>query len=145
MQLGHVNDLRYGCKILLHRSSSMASEPELKHYWTGFKFECYNKWRWYFRYRCALLQVQYPKRYAEFVSFNFEYQPPINEIRKRLIDRQRSAKAKVTEFANKIELAKKHWNQLFPIEEDDLYKRAMGKVESKKKEVIELQNQIDAL
>ena len=79
------------------------------------------------------------------MPFNFEYQLPADQIRKRLTDRQRSAKAKVTEFTNKIELAKKQWNELFPIEEDNLYKRAMAKVEGKRREVIELQNQIDAL
>lgn len=141
----HVNDLRYGCKILLHRYVFIGSEPELKHYWSGFKFETYNKWKWYFRYRCALLQVQYPKRFVELVPFNFEYQLPADQIRKRLTDRQRSAKAKITEFTNKIELAKKHWNKLFPIEDDDLYQRAMAKVEVKRREVVELQNQIDAL
>jgi len=145
MKITHVSDFRFGCKILLHWGDMISSEPQLKNYWTNFRFENYMKWQWYFRYRCALLQVQHPKKYVELVPFKFEYQPPNDEIRKRLTDRQRSAKAKVTEFTNKIELAKKQWNKLFPIEEDDLYKRAMARIEEKNQQIIELQNQIDEL
>lgn len=141
----HIDFKRYGCKIILHRQAFQGSEGKLMHYWTGLPFKTYMKFQWYFQYRAALIKVQNPRLFVEICPFQYDHVLKVDEIRKRLTDRQRSAKAKVTEFTNKIELAKRHWNQLFPIEEDDLYKRAMTKLELKKNEVTELQNQIDAL
>ena len=138
-------NFRYGCKILLHCTTHIAAEPELKHFWDGYSYECFNKWQWYFRYRQALLQVQYPKRYVELVTFNYEYIAPKEQQLKRLKDKLTSAKALHTSWMRKMELAKEHWNEIFPIEEHPDYIRAMAKVQQKQALAIELENKIAVL
>lgn len=144
-EIATVANFRYGCKILLHHKVNMTADPELKHHWDGYSYEQYNKWGWYFRYRQALLQVQYPKRYVELVPFRYEYVPPKEQQIKRLTDKMRAAKAKHTHYMKQIELAKAHWNEIFPIEEHPDYIRAMAKIEQKEALVIELENQIAEL
>lgn len=140
-----VENFRYGCKILLHRRDHITTGSKLMHYWDGYNFAQYNKWRWYFRYRQALLQGQYPKRYVELVPFRYDYVPPKEQQIKRLTDKMRAAKAKRTHYMKQIELAKAHWNEIFPIEEHPDYIRAMAKIEQKEALVIELENQIAEL
>lgn len=140
-----VEDFRYGCKLLLHRADHGAADPDLVHYWGGYSFHQYAKWRWYFRYRQALLQVQHPRRYVELVQFKYEYVPPKAQQLKRLVDKKRAAKAKHTHYRNQIELARQHWNEIFPIEDHPDYIRAVKKLEEKKALIIDLESQIEAL
>lgn len=127
----NVAGFKYGCKILLHHAQHGASDPELMHFWDCYNYELYCKWQWYFRYRQALLQVQHPKRYVELVPFKYPYVPPKDQLIKRLQDKLRAAKSNHTQLTNKINLAKDHWNQLFPIEDDPDYIWAMEKVNQK--------------
>ena len=53
----NVNFQRYGCTILLHRLPFAASDPEPIMIWEGLSFETYGKFKWYFRYRAALIQI----------------------------------------------------------------------------------------
>ncbi|MDV7392136.1 hypothetical protein RZS08_12305, partial [Arthrospira platensis SPKY1] len=90
-------------------------------------------------------QVKYPKRYVELVPFKYEYVQPKDQQIKRLTDKMRAAKAKRTHYMRQIELARKHWDQIFPIEEHPDYIRVMEKVEQKQALIIELETQIGAL
>ena len=91
------------------------------------------------------MQVQHPRKRVEFVPFSYEYVPPKEQQIKRLTDKMRAAKAKHTHYMKQIELAKAHWNEIFPIEEHPDYIRAKAKVEQKEALVIELENQIAEL
>ena len=64
---------------------------------------------------------------------------------KRLIDRQRSAKAKITETQNKLDKARANWNSLFPIEDEENYKKAMAYIFEKRQSIKDFQDEIDKL
>lgn len=145
MKTAHVSDFKYGCAIILHRLSFHASDGKLMHYYTNFTFEQYSKWGWYFRYRQALIQVQYPKQFVELRPFKFDYIPKEEEIKKRLKNKLTSAKAKRTEWNRKLGRYKASWNSLFPIEDDPNYQNALLKIQEKEQSIIDLQNQIDEL
>lgn len=94
--------------------------------WSNLRFELRNKYDWYFKYRAALLQVKYPCYVVECYWGN---EPAtgktLDQIRK---DRIRSKKAKITEFKNKLEKARKEWSSMFPIEDDEFYQKAVSKI-----------------
>jgi len=136
---------RYGCKILLHRNGFAAADAQRIHHWTGFRFEQYNKYRQWFRYRAALIQVQHPKQYVEVYEYHYQHVPEKEEMQKRLQNKLKSAKAKHTEYTNKMNRARQGWKELFPIEDHPAYQKAMEKVQEKQMQIIELQKQIDAL
>lgn len=75
------------------------------------------KWKWYFKYREAILRVKYPKAYIELRTGPYDYILPKNELQKKLKNNLSAAKRKLTEFKNKITYERENWNELFPIEE----------------------------
>lgn len=110
--------------------------------WQGLRFELRLKYRWYFEYRAALLKVQNP-RFTVQCTWGSESATgkTLHEMQK---DRLRSKKAKVTEWTNKIRMAKESWNQLFPIEADEFYIKALAKLERLKHELSILETEIKA-
>lgn len=94
--------------------------------WSKLPWEVRTKWAWYFKYRAALLQVKYPR-------FNVEsywgHEPAQGKGLEQIVKNKiKAKKAKVTEYKNKLELAKKTWNFLFPIEQDESYIKAVQKI-----------------
>ena len=128
----HVEDKRFGCKIIRHNQDYAGSDPTTLRYFSGFKFEAYMKWRWYFRYLTAKYQLESPKLLVEVRQFNVVWIPPAEEKKKRLKNKLRSAKAKVTEWSRKLEEYKANHNSLFPAEDHPRYKQALEKVEAKR-------------
>ena len=138
----NVADKKYGCKILLHRTGSYSYDPKLMGYWTDLRFELALKYKQYFRYRAALVQVQNPRLYVELVFFDFDYIPKHEEIKKRLLNKLKDAKARRTRWNNEVAQYKAHWSSLFPIEDDPSYIKALSKIQAKEKSIIDLENQI---
>ena len=141
----HVQDKRFGCKILLHKCSHVAADPTLLKYFSGFKFEQYNRWRWFFRYLTARYQVENPRLMVELREFSFDYIPTDEEKRNRIKNKLRSAKAKVTEWSNKLEAYKASYNSIFPVEDDILFQKAAAKVLQKKIEVEQYEKELSQL
>lgn len=148
----HVDQKRYGCKLILHKAKNESANRELLRYWNGFRFRTYMKWRWYFRYLAAKYQVQYPTHYVEWVEFGYDYVEPKEEAEKRLKNKIRSAKAKITEWTTKMHLfevqyAEEQKKVLFPvpITEHKDYQAAVLKIERKKKALEDLQSQLTKL
>ena len=109
--------------------------------WDNMPFEMVNKWNWYFNYRAALLQVQYPKFKVELTSGS-----AIAESKSIIAERYaknqiRAKKAKITEMENKMKLARENWNDLFPIYDYPLYQKAVEKLNRLRFELIELENE----
>ena len=102
-------------------------------HWSGLKWKLRLKWDWYFNYRAALAQVQHPK-YG--VEYTWGHKPAkgksLDEIRKVKII---SKKAQISKYENLLLKAKQNWNQLFPIEDDEMYRRAVAKVDRLKCEL----------
>ena len=101
--------------------------------WENLRFEMATKWKWYFEYRAALLQVKYPKFRVE-TSWGHESATG-KHLEISLANKKRSKKAKITEYQNKLEKYKKQWNSIFPIEDDIAYQNAVKKIERLKAEL----------
>lgn len=104
--------------------------------WSGLRWEVRKKYNWYFKYRSALLQVKYPKMKVEYIWGN---EPAtgitLEQIRQNKI---RSKKSKITEYYNKLTKAKLEWNNLFPIEDDIDYKKAVAKIKRLENELTKI-------
>jgi len=105
--------------------------------WSGLPFETRMKFDWYFRYRAALLQVEYPKGK---VKINFGHQRETNPERlERLYNNRLVAKkATITKTKNRIAKAEELWDRLFPIEDDFNYQRAKIKLTRLENELSEM-------
>lgn len=148
----HVDQKRYGCKIILHKAKHETADRELLRYWNGFMFRAYMKWRWYFRYLTAKYQVENPCYYVEWCEFSYDYVEPKDRAIKRVKDKLRSAKAKITQWTTKIRMFEAEYEEkqaavLFPvpITENKDYIAALEKIEKKKKLAEELENQLSVL
>ena len=126
--------LLYFCKITVHTKFGNGKLVE-SFLWEGFKFQLFTKYQWYFRYRAALLQVKYPKYHVEKYTGPDKSRNPEEILKWRI----RAKKAKITETKNKLQKARDYWDQLFPIEEDPLYLKAIAKLERLKSELKEMQ------
>lgn len=109
---------------------------------TGFTFNQFMKWQWYFNYRAALYKIQHPRHYVDISTGSYDYVPPKEEQIKRLKDKITAKKATITKYENLVRLAKKTWDQLFPLEEEPSYKRAVAKIEKAKQELSQLQTEL---
>ena len=125
----HVDYNRHSCYIKLHRLPFPASDSKVILAYTLLPFRTYMKFRWYFRYRAALIQVQHPKQYVEIVEIQVRINPKDKEkisLKNKII----SAKAQITKIDNAIKLAEKNYkpNLLEPTLQDTVaYKKAMDK------------------
>lgn len=95
--------------------------------WTQLRWELRTKYDWYFRYRAALLQVQYPKFLIDTAWGN---ETPDDKAREQLLKNMlRAKKAKITGLRNKLHKAREEWNSFLPVEEDPVYLKCLAKVE----------------
>jgi hypothetical protein len=106
--------------------------------WEDLVWDIRLKYDWYFKYRAALLQVKHPKYKVEV--FHGRQDAKGKTLSNILKDKIRSKKAKITEYNNKLNLAIKEWNSLFPIEDDADFQRAKSKIWRLENELIDLEN-----
>jgi hypothetical protein len=109
--------------------------------WEGMTVQQCVKWRWYFRYRQALLQIKYPKYEVSLNTF----QQPLKKrsLNNSLINAIRGKKAKLTEARNKLRVATETWDEIFPIESDPLYPKVIAKISRLEAELQCLENQFN--
>lgn len=98
--------------------------------WSGFTFEQFMKWKWYFEYRSALYKVQNPHRHVVNNHGSVDYELPEQAYIKKLRNRVKTARKMLTQFQNKINQAKKGWTEIFPIEEHPMYSKILDKLKS---------------
>lgn len=108
--------------------------------WEWLPWEVRCKWDWYFKYRAALFQVQYPKSLVTVHSG--QHEKTKEQIDSDAIKFKIAAKrAAITKTENLIKQSENEWNarnELFPITEYGPYKKAMAKLEMLKQELTEL-------
>lgn len=78
------------------------------------------RWKWFYKYRQALLQIKYPKADIEILYETIpvqSYEQQRHLLKNKIIARKR----KVTEFDNKIQRFKDGYMDLFPVEENPVY------------------------
>ena len=94
--------------------------------WSGLKWELRLKYDWYFKYRSALLQVKFPKY---IVVSHWGNEPATGKTLDQIKEqKRRSKKSQITKFKNQLLKAKENWTSLFPIEDDQFYKKALHKI-----------------
>jgi hypothetical protein len=91
------------------------------------------KWDWYFKYRAALFQVNYPKYKVEVSWGNL---PAVgNSLEQIKKNKLIAKKRKISTYQNKLLAYQNNWNSIFPIEEDILFIKAKNKIDTLKKEI----------
>ncbi len=95
-------------------------------------FDFFKKWRWYFEYRQALYKIQNPRHITEITWGSYESKTANEEINEKLKNAITGAKAQITKWENLVDQAKKNWNELFPIEDDAMYIKAIQKIDNAK-------------
>jgi hypothetical protein len=140
----HVDDLRFGCKILLHRKDHRTSSPEVAFFYTGLRWELRLKYSWFFRYRAALLQVQNPKRYVEVNYFQYKHEGAEEARLRRLKNKLRAAKSKHTQWNKKLNLYLRHSMSMWP-ESDPMFQKAEKRVQEKKELIECLEDEIKSI
>jgi hypothetical protein len=136
---------RFGVKIILYDSKTQCIKQETIYYNSGFTFHHFHKWRWFFRYRCALYQVKYKSKYVELITFKYEFVPTTEQEIKRISDKLRGAKGTATKYRNKMDKIINNWTQIFPYKDHPDFCRADNKVKTYENKVIELGLELEKL
>ena len=130
-------------QIKVYKSDVPHGEVKESLFWNGLSMEQMNKWRWYFIYRAALLQVKYPRLRVEhqWGSSPAEGKSLINA----LISRRSFYAGRITMWSRKIREAEQEWNELFPIQEHALYQKAIAKLQATREELKRIENELEKL
>lgn len=137
--------IQHGVIIRRYRRELPGGESQCIYQNEGFSTQNFIRWKWYFRYLCAMEQTKTPRQAVEVHFYQYPHINPDSVRIKTLKGRLKSAKSKVTQFTIAIERAKSDWRQLFPIEETDEYKRALTKLQEKKDAVANLELEIKSI
>ncbi|RXG32028.1 hypothetical protein [Leeuwenhoekiella marinoflava] len=133
-----VNSYFWSIKVYTSQFSHKLVE---RFYWGDYTLEQFSRWKWYFKYRAALLQIKYPRYY---IRTAWGPEPATRSKNTILKARIRAKKAKITQYSKKLKMAKDEWNELFPISENELYIKANQKIERLKRELNEMQIEIQS-
>lgn len=109
--------------------------------WEDLPVEVSIKWRWYFVYRAALMQVKYPCYQVEHRWGSEPAVPQDVSWKNGMKNRIKGAKANLTKAKNKLEAAVNEWDEIFPIEQDPLYPKAVSKIKRLENELKLLQDE----
>lgn len=118
--------------------------------WENLPYVIICKYRWYFRYRAALLQVKYPK-YT--IDYRWGTQEPEGIVKANL-ERNRiiSRKAQITKYKNKLaeyekefDLYKSSYCKIFPIEDETEYKTYKNSIKLAKSKIKGLELELGEL
>lgn len=130
-------DKLYGFTITIYNGYYPYTGIKEVYCWKGYRLKQLTKWKWYFEYRYALLRIKYPKNLINKGSYDYDAPADIKLV--NLKNRISAKKRKITEIANKLQLARDNWTELFPIEENEFFIKAVGKLDRLKNELQQLQ------
>ena len=133
--------ITYRCRVIL-RTKQYGGEVLQCLEWTGNNLERFVRWKWYYRYRAALLQTQNPKMYVEIdhTPVKNNSQKDVVEILKRRVS---ARKSQLSKWKNLLKKAEENWNQLFPIQEDPNYKKSISKIKYNQGELNQVMKQLE--
>ena len=126
-------------------SEGILERKIVKYYqWYNMPSDMVKRWRWYFKYRAALLQVKYPKFDVELSYTTSDMKCKTQQI--HLLERKIVAKkSKVTEFRNKYESIRARHKELFPVEDHPVYMKYIEIEKIKRTELLELESALSKL
>lgn len=118
-------------------------------YYTQFYFkndmtnEFFNKWRWYFEYRAALLKVQNPKAVVTLEVGAYDFVLPLVLYHKRLKNLISKKKGQLSSLRSKLDYAINNWDELFSIFDHPLYIKVQQKIDKISKEYDALVSELE--
>lgn len=136
----NVNDRLHWVVITAHTKFGNGNLIEVIE-WRNMWWHMRQKWSWYFTYRAALLQVKHPRAYVEMKWGNSPAEG--NQLLTSMRNRAIRKRGQITNMENRIALARKHWCSLFPIEDDDTFKKVSAKLERIRAELAALESEIE--
>lgn len=137
-------ETRMFVKILFSESGKSAL-ANVYYFRNEMRVDFFQRWKWYFEYRAALLRVKYPKAFIQLSHGPYMYQYPEDLYKVKVRNRYRSDKTQLTKLNNMIVAVQKNWNELFPIEENPNYTKLMDKYNYYKKQVEISQAEYDSV
>lgn len=120
MNTNSKTETRIFVKIIFSESGKSAL-ANVHYFRNEMKVDFFQRWKWYFEYRAALLRVKYPKAFIKYETGPYEYSLPIDIYIKKVKETYLSDKRQLSKFKNKLNAISKNWNELFPIEEHPDY------------------------
>jgi hypothetical protein len=134
---------RYQVTIYCTKSSAQYPyKDDRALWWSELHFFQIHKWDWYFRYRMSLLQVRHPRLFFSMRVHERLASPTdlIANIKKSIITRKRQ----ISKWTNKTQQALEAWDQLFPLEETEQWKKAIAKINREKRQLEMLETDLIA-
>lgn len=126
LPLRNEHDLMHWFKIELYTPFPVRTHIKTLR-WAELTWELRLKYDWYFNYRAALLQVQYPKH---VVHISWGNEPATGKTLQYIIDcKVRAKRGKLTEMKRKLSYMETNWNELFPINQYPAYLFFINKIE----------------
>lgn len=135
----------HGVWIKKHRAEYRGGDAELLYHNKGIAFHNFIRREWYFRYIAAKFQVENPRNFIELHFYNYECQEPKGFAIKRLKDKIKGKRRALTIDENNLQKAIDNWESLFPIQENDLYLKAVDKIEARRCEIALLEKELSTL
>ena len=142
--LDNKSEFRIFVKILFAESGT-AAMAEVHYFRNDMTVPFYQKWRWYFEYRAALLRVKYPKSFIGYEQGSYIYELPENMYKDKVKNIYFSNKRQFCKFNNRLNALKQNWNEIFPIEEHPDYIKIMDKKAYYQKQLNESKKLYDSL
>ena len=124
----NTKETRIFVKILFSESGKSAL-ANVYYFRNEMRVDFFQRWKWYFEYRAALLRVKYPKGYIKLETGTYEYVLPEDKYLEKVRNSYLSDKRQLTKFKNQLNSICKNWNELFPIEENPDWIRVTKKLE----------------
>jgi hypothetical protein len=141
--MNNSEEIRLFVKILFTpRYQALA---EVVYFRNDMTVEFYQRWKWYFEYRAALIKVQNAKSIVTIQQGSYPYILPKDELIKKLESKIRSKKAKIVEFENKLQNAVNKWDELYPIEQHPLWSRVIEKKSAYYSELKNLEQELKVI
>ena len=121
------------------------SHREVIRRWDNLRFELLSKYEWYFRHIAAKYQLANPQKVVYFSYYRTVVGHTINTEKKQIEDKIINLKGRITKDKNNLKKAVEFWNQLFPIEQDPQYQKAIQAITAKEDRLKSLKFQLTTL
>ncbi len=117
--------VKYWVKIRTGKQQALA---ETVYYKTDMFPAFFLRWLWWFKAKEAKIRLENPRWFTEISHGHYDWVAPVELQIKVLTDKIRNRKARLTEYNTKVRMAEQNWTELFPIQDDELYKKAIAKI-----------------
>lgn len=130
----------YYFRIEVYESGSIQVEQL---FWNDLPYYIRTKYDWYFEYRAALLRIKYP-RYRHVIIMG-SYRKETKDIVKIKETQLKKAITRVSFMERNLELYRLMYCELFPIEDDPNYKKALQVLDNKRENVNKIKRELNQL